>query len=1182
MAYFSKEAYEGKQKWADRRMAENKKIESLTEEQHEALSDIAKKRHDLHINFESAFLTESSKYDDFNFYPSEWEIEDSEIVKLINENNLPEIKIHKRTYNNWINDQEFHEEMKELNIDSGTSEYNEKLNYAKEITNDTLNLLDQDVRDYLAYIDYLYGTNYAPNRATKDKYMENSNIKQKGGMIKGKSHKKGGEHFEVIETGQQIEAEGGEPVISNDALKSNKVKTYIGTNKQILNQINKEAGASGMTEKADELHAGDFVICKRSAQDKTKRKITGTPEQVVSAINQSGGCKIEKTGAKVEKAKEGKQIDDNNRFPELEKGIEVESEHKNLYKKIKNEFGDKFKMTEKEFYAEIAKEHIKENPEYYDILEKQGLQEGGEIKESDPIILQTIDELVEKLKINRQDKETRNELEINFNIYLNNVVVKNPDKYLMKAFDIIAEFGGKFRILFKTFWEDYQIELLPNLTKNIWDLMPEKAKRINLPKKVSFQSQPNDLNLAKITSSYTLDDPNRPPMQGVNFDEHGICATDESHLLFIATEPKKRGLFLMGEKPKELKDRFPAYRSVIPMDIPIIHTINSQKLAELAQAQIKIELYYYVIIKYGTDQNDIIGIKKEFLLQAIKTMHELGYNDDMTGIDIGFINPYKAIIIAPKGMVNKSSDLNTDFIEIMPMHLDDTEKSLYYDLTDNTIKTTNIESEIKQGKMETAKETPEKVTEVTPEIEEEIREEAKKEMEKKRENIISYKPDTDIFLQVEFPAINKLSTLDEYIKERKIKVYKEKTKIEKVVIVNDETWKELTNDFFSDEYNLWEQIGGSECSEEDAKKYNIPENTNQFYNWLRDNRELWNTIRYTKGVLLINDTTKERIVINTEGYNYARYVGFPEISDVELFKLFLTSLKGTNVEVKEPEEQMTEEENSELAPSPQGKREKITAKNQYEINKQIEELVAEKGTDRNKYSDEEIQLLRRYSGVGGLKKQYQEEIQAGKIKDYTGFLYEFYTPNFIVEKMWALAYKYGFSPSETTKILEPSCAIGNFFKYAPKNCKLFGFEINKTSYTICRVLFPKADIKHQSFEAEFYMGRESKQMVSMRYDLIIGNPPYAEYQSEYSTEERKITKAQTWDQYFIMRGADSLLPDGLMIYIIPSTFLKNSDKYNEFKEFLLTKVDLIDAYRLPINSFDFTEIGTDIVVFRKK
>jgi hypothetical protein len=124
-------------------------------------------------------------------------------------------------------------------------------------------------------------------------------IKNKGGLFHGALHSEGGIPLIVEESGQHIETEKDEPLIPAEAVKDKKVKRRTGSNIEILNQINKESGAKGMDEVATEVHVNDNIICRRSAYDKTKRTYIGTDKSIVSAINESGGCKKIEGGAKM-------------------------------------------------------------------------------------------------------------------------------------------------------------------------------------------------------------------------------------------------------------------------------------------------------------------------------------------------------------------------------------------------------------------------------------------------------------------------------------------------------------------------------------------------------------------------------------------------------------------------------------------------------------------------------------------------------------------------------------------------------------------------------------------------------------------------------------------------------------------------------------------------------------------
>lgn len=65
MAYINNTGYENKREWAARRMAENKEIETLTNEQHELLEELCSFRHELHTNWDSAFNPQSGSFNRF-------------------------------------------------------------------------------------------------------------------------------------------------------------------------------------------------------------------------------------------------------------------------------------------------------------------------------------------------------------------------------------------------------------------------------------------------------------------------------------------------------------------------------------------------------------------------------------------------------------------------------------------------------------------------------------------------------------------------------------------------------------------------------------------------------------------------------------------------------------------------------------------------------------------------------------------------------------------------------------------------------------------------------------------------------------------------------------------------------------------------------------------------------------
>ena len=152
--------------------------------------------------------------------------------------------------------------------------------------------------------------------------MENQNKTsnaRKGGLFVGNSHDDGGMSAIVVDTGQPIEVEGGEVIINKVASKK-----YW----KELSEINQSAG-------------NGVAIPSPSDFSKDVSKYKGGGKITMSAIKQ---------------------------------GTEIEMEHAKTIRQFKNKNTDVRQVAH-----QIAKDHLKENPNYYKIITKLKLKTGGEI-----------------------------------------------------------------------------------------------------------------------------------------------------------------------------------------------------------------------------------------------------------------------------------------------------------------------------------------------------------------------------------------------------------------------------------------------------------------------------------------------------------------------------------------------------------------------------------------------------------------------------------------------------------------------------------------------------------------------------------------------------------------------------------------------------------------------------------
>lgn len=253
--------------------------------------------------------------------------------------------------------------------------------------------------------------------------------------------------------------------------------------------------------------------------------------------------------------------------------------------------------------------------------------------------------------------------------------------------------------------------------------------------------------------------------------------------------------------------------------------------------------------------------------------------------------------------------------------------------------------------------------------------------------------------------------------------------------------------------------------------------------------------------------------------------------------------------------------------------------NPYEINRAIEELLDAEPAPFTDFSSEEKQFFGYYTGYGGLEKFGATG---------AGLLYEYYTPALIAEKMWGLAYKYGYKGGS---VLEPACGIGEFFKFMPPGEIGHGYEINPYSARIAAILYPEVRIKQEYFEQLFIKGRDTikgKIEMARQYSLVIGNPPYGKFEGKYAgMGEKSYTKAGNYIDYFIFRGLDLLERGGLLIFIVGAEVAAGglpflAQAMNPVKREIANKSTLLTAYRLPNGVFERTDVLTDIIVLQKK
>lgn len=172
----------------------------------------------------------------------------------------------------------------------------------------------------------------------------------------------------------------------------------------------------------------------------------------------------------------------------------------------------------------------------------------------------------------------------------------------------------------------------------------------------------------------------------------------------------------------------------------------------------------------------------------------------------------------------------------------------------------------------------------------------------------------------------------------------------------------------------------------------------------------------------------------------------------------------------------------------------------------------------------------------------------------------FFTPQVIIDEIISRMKKV----VRHQTILEPSCGDGRFIKSLLKTfpeADVKGYELNEKVFNEVKLKFPDVEILNENY---------LNSPIDEKFDLIIGNPPYF------------ITKDRIYNEYytgranifiqFIIHSLKKLNPEGVLIFVIPETFL-NCQYYSKTREYIRREFVIYDIYKNP-NLFEDTKYDT--------
>ena len=262
------------------------------------------------------------------------------------------------------------------------------------------------------------------------------------------------------------------------------------------------------------------------------------------------------------------------------------------------------------------------------------------------------------------------------------------------------------------------------------------------------------------------------------------------------------------------------------------------------------------------------------------------------------------------------------------------------------------------------------------------------------------------------------------------------------------------------------------------------------------------------------------------------------------------------------------------------------AKSRFEDNIKAIELLKELESEDRNATKEEQDILSRYVGWGGIADAFDERKNNWKTErerlklllneeEYKAAahstLSSFYTPNIAIDGIYKALKNFGF---EKGNILEPSCAIGNFFGRLPSafdKSKLYGVELDSISGRIAKKLYPNAKIE--------ITGYENSKVADELFDVAVGNVPFG----NNTVYDKRYKDKFLIHDYFFQKTLDKVRDGGIIAFITTDGTLDKKD--TRVREYIAKRAEFLGAIRLPNNTFTNNanaKVTSDIIFLKKR
>ena len=208
---------------------------------------------------------------------------------------------------------------------------------------------------------------------------------------------------------------------------------------------------------------------------------------------------------------------------------------------------------------------------------------------------------------------------------------------------------------------------------------------------------------------------------------------------------------------------------------------------------------------------------------------------------------------------------------------------------------------------------------------------------------------------------------------------------------------------------------------------------------------------------------------------------------------------------------------------------------------------------------------------------------------------EFYTP----QPVSTLLAKLVTDENKLIKsIYDAACGSGSLLLrvkrvYDPKGdkkVKIYGQELNRTTYNLCRMNMIMHDVRYDDFDIKQEDTLERPQHRDMRFDAIVANPPFSAHwnasplmmNDDRYSQYGRLAPSTKADMAFVQHMLHHLSEDGTMAIILPHGVLFRGAAEGHIRQYLIEHLNYLDAViGLPVNLFYGTTIPTCVLLFKK-